>query len=49
MVMSRDYNARRSRNIKKNNNYFERAEEFIYLGTNLTDLNSIQDEIKRRW
>jgi len=28
-------------------NFFERVEQFIYLGTTLTDLNSIQEEIKR--
>jgi len=46
MVMSRDQNAGRSHNIKINNSPFERVEEFIYFGTNLMDLNSIQEEIK---
>jgi hypothetical protein len=44
MVMSRDQNAGRSRNIKIGNSYFER-EEFKDLGTNLTNQNSIQEEI----
>jgi hypothetical protein len=30
------------------NSSFERAEEFKYLGTNLTDQNSIQEEVKSR-
>ena len=42
VVMSRDQNAGRSHNIKTDNISFERVEEFIYLGTNLTDQNSIQ-------
>jgi len=40
--MSRDQNAGRSHNIKTNNNFFQRVEEFKYLGTTLTDQNSIQ-------
>jgi len=39
--MSRDQNAGRSRNIKTDNNSFERLEEFKYLGTTLTNQNSI--------
>jgi hypothetical protein len=31
------------------NSYFERVEEFKYLGTTLTNQNSIQEEIKSRW
>ena len=46
MVMSGDRNAGRSCSIKTDNGYFERAEEFKYLGTTLTDQNSIQEEIK---
>jgi hypothetical protein len=34
--------------MKTVNNYFERVEEFRYLGTTLTNQNSIQEEIKRR-
>jgi len=34
--------------IKIDNTPFARVEEFIYLGTKLTDKNSIQEEIKSR-
>jgi UDP-galactopyranose mutase len=46
--MSRDQNAGRSENVKNDNSSFERVEEFKYLGTNLTNQNSIQKEIKSR-
>jgi hypothetical protein len=46
MVMSRDQNAGRSHSLKSDNNSFERMEEFRYLGTTLTHLNSIQEEMK---
>jgi hypothetical protein len=46
MVMSRDQNARRSHCVKTDSSSFERAEEFKYLGTTLTNQNSIQEEIK---
>jgi hypothetical protein len=46
--MSRDQKAGRSHSVKIDNNYFERVEEFKYLGTALTDQNSIQEEIKSR-
>ena len=49
VVMSRDQNGRRSHNIKIHNNSFERVEHFKYLGTNLTDRNSIQEELKSRF
>ena len=48
VVMSRDQNARRSHNIKIDSSSFERVEEFKYLGTLLTDQNSVQEEIKSR-
>ena len=48
MAMSRDQNAGRSHNIKADNMYFERVEQFKYFGTTLTDRNSIQEEIKSR-
>ena len=48
MVMSRDLNAARIHNMKIDNRYFEIVEEFKYLGTNLTNQNSIQEEIKSR-
>ena len=44
MVMSRDQNAGRSHNIKIEYSSFERVEEFKYLGTTLTNQNSIQKE-----
>jgi hypothetical protein len=46
--MSQDQNAGRNLNIKTVNSAFERVEEFICLGTTLTYLNSIQEEIKSR-
>jgi len=48
MVMSWDQNAGWSHNMKIGNRAFERVEEFKYLGTNLTNQNSIQEEIKSR-
>ena len=45
-VLSRDQNAGRSHSMKTDNSSFERVEEFMYLGTTLTDQNSIQKEIK---
>jgi hypothetical protein len=48
MVMSRDQNAARSHNINTDYSSFESLEELKYLGTNLTDQNSIQEEIKSR-
>jgi len=46
--MSRDQNARQSHNIKNDNRSFERVEEFKYLGTALTNQNSIRKEMKSR-
>jgi hypothetical protein len=46
--MSRDQNAGRSHNIKTDSRYFERVEEFKYLGTTLTNQNFAQEEIKNR-
>ena len=48
MVMARDQNVGRSQNIKIDNGSFEEVEQFKYLGTNLTNQNSIQEEIKSR-
>jgi len=42
MVMSRDQNAGRKHNIKFDNSFFEEVDEFKYLGTTLTNQNSIQ-------
>ena len=48
MVMSRDRNAGRGHSVKIDNSSIERAEQFKYLGTTLTEQNSIQEEIKNR-
>jgi hypothetical protein len=44
----RDKNAERSHSIKNDNSSTESVEEFRYLGTTLTNKNSIQEEIKSR-
>jgi len=44
--MSREQNARRSHSMKIDNSSIESVEEFKYLGTTLTNKNSIQEEIK---
>jgi len=46
--MSRDQNAGQSQSMKTDNSSFERLEEFKYLGTTLTNENSIQEDIKSR-
>ena len=46
MIMSRDQNAGRGHSMKSDNSPIERVEEFKYLGTTLTNQNSIQEEIK---
>jgi len=48
MVMSRHQNAGRMQSVGTNNSTFERVEEFKYLGTTLTNQNSIAEEIKSR-
>jgi RNA:NAD 2'-phosphotransferase (TPT1/KptA family) len=48
MVMSRNQNAGQGHNIKIDNKSFESVEQFKYLGTTLTNRNSIQEEIKSR-
>ena len=48
MVKSRDQNAGRTHSMKTDNSSFERVDEFKYLGTTLTNQNSIQEEIKSR-
>ena len=48
MVMSREQTAVLSHTMKVDNSSIERVEEFKYLGTTLTNQNSIQKEIKRR-
>jgi len=46
MVKSRDQNAGRSHSTKIDSSFFERLEEFSYLGTTLTNQTTIQEEIK---
>jgi len=46
MAMSREQNAERSHSIKINIGSFKLVEEFKYVGTTLTNQNSIQEEIK---
>jgi len=48
MVMSRDQNAGRIQSVRIDNSTFETVEEFKYLGTTLTNQNSIPEEIKSR-
>ena len=48
MFRSRDQNAERSYSMKTDNSSIERVEEFKYLGTRLTNKNSVQEEIKSR-
>ena len=48
MVMSRDQNAGRNHSVRIDDSAFERVEEFKYLGTTLTNQNSIPEEIKSR-
>jgi hypothetical protein len=48
MVMSQDQDTERSHMIKTDNCSFERMGEFKYLGTTLTNQNSILEEIKSR-
>ena len=46
MVMSRDQNAGRIQSVRIDNSNFERVEEFKYLGTTLTNQNSIAEELR---
>ena len=48
IVMSREQKAGLSHAMKVDNSSVERVEEFKYLGTSLTNQNSIQEEIKSR-
>jgi len=48
MVMSRNRNGGRGHSVKIDNISIERVEEFKYLGTTITDHNSIQEEMKSR-
>jgi len=46
--MSRDQNAGRIHSVNFDNSTIEMVEEFKYLGTTLTNQNSIAEEIKNR-
>ena len=46
--MSQDQNAGQSHSIKTENSPSQRVEEFKYLGTTLTNQNSMYEEIKSR-
>ena len=48
MVTSREQTVGLSHTMKTDNNSIERVEEFKYLGTMLTNQNSVQKEIKSR-
>ena len=48
MVTSRNQNAGRIQSVRIDNNTFERVEEFKYLGTTLTNQNSISEDIEGR-
>ena len=48
MVMARDEDIARNHTMKVDNSSIEMVEEFKYLGTNLTNQNSIQEAIKSR-
>ena len=48
MVMSREQTAGLSHTMKVDNSSIERVKSFKYLGTTLTNQNSIQKEIKSR-
>jgi len=48
MVMSQDQNAGRIHSVRIDSSTFERVENFKYLGTTLTNHNSIAEEIKSR-
>ena len=48
MIMPRDQSAERIHSVRMDNKTFERVEVFEYLGTILTNQNSIAEEIKSR-
>ena len=49
MTVFRDHNEGRIHSMKMDNSPIERVGEFKYLGTTLTNQNSIWEEIKSRW
>ena len=48
MLMSRHHSSRQNHNIKIDNKFSERVEQFKYLGTTPTNQNCIHEEIKSR-
>jgi len=48
IFMSLDQNAERSHNVNTDSKSFERMEKFKYFGANVTNQNSVQEEIKGR-
>jgi len=48
MVMARVQNAGRIQSVRTDNSTLDGVEEFKYLGTTLTNQNSIPEEIKSR-
>ena len=48
MAVSRDQNTGRIHSMKTDNSSIERVVDFKYLGTTLTNQNSVQEEIKSR-
>ena len=48
MIISRNQDAGRSHNIKIDISFFESVEELKYMGTTLTDQNSVHEKIKSR-
>ena len=48
MIISRDQNTGEKLNFNIDNISLEEVEQFKYLGTNLTNQNSIQEEIKSK-
>ena len=48
LPLCRDQNAGRIHSVRMDNSTFESVEEFKYLGTTLTNQNSIPEEIKSR-
>ena len=49
MTVSRDQNAERIHSMKIDNSSIDRMEEFKYLGTKLTNQNSIQKKLRTGW